>query len=71
MMYKMKLKWMEKKQVERIMKQEYMSKQDGKLAEIYESIKNRIEKMKRRINEREGSVADEDISYILNIYLCL
>ena len=53
------------------MKQEYMSKQDGKLAEIYESIKNRIEKMKRRINEREGSVADEDISYILNIYLCL
>ena len=28
------------------MKQEYMSKQDGKLAEIYESIKNRIEKMK-------------------------
>ena len=25
------------------MKQEYMSKQDGKLAEIYESIKNRME----------------------------
>ena len=53
------------------MKQEYMSKQDGKLAEIYESIKNRIEKMKRRINEREGSVADEDISYILHIYISL
>ena len=33
---------MKEKKQERIMKQEYM-KQNGKLAEIYESIKNRME----------------------------
>ena len=31
------------------MKQEYMSKQDGKLAEIYESIKNRMESQQEYI----------------------
>ena len=44
---------MKGKKQERIMKQEYMSKQDGKLAEIYESIKNRIEKMKRAGSMKE------------------
>ena len=35
------------------MKQEYLSKQDGKLAEIFESIKNRIEKLKQDQWKRE------------------
>ena len=40
---------MKGKKQERIMKQEYMSKQDGKLAEIYESIKTRMESQQEYI----------------------
>lgn len=46
------------------MKQEYMSKQDGKLAEIYESIKNRIEKMKRTGSMKERAVLQMKIYLI-------